>query len=865
MSIHAPKAPPLSKPDGAPQGLPASLPKNWWARRVRVSALQRKVAYLALKAQWKWNEVENICQRLSEEWQQPPLIALLLPSTAGGSAWQALESLSEKVVIEGFAETTYCGADVCLWVLRWACENTRTDPPAITLEIFASYVTAAMAKFHPRDSGPFLWPLHDKDIASAIAMCEYVGGDAPWWRKVLWGLRIVQPPGGTVLEECILDHYGREVGYVFAWANLFTRSLWVLTILCLFFYICGARAQLGGFQGVLWYVMQFCILCWAICLNALAGSRKSVLRSGGGGGFTNFRAQNNRTNEVRTNESSLPPGSGRRSRSERQAQEDKPTMQGAKTTALDALQRESWVTTGERPVVTANTHTWQDRRSSAKDALCPSRLMEGVEEVPQNRRREAAEKLQRALLKAKFLGWETKQLKVRRLNPDYSECRRPKVWAIFAFLVTVAAMVLFLLAAVLILFFFLNLKSHLIYVWGDCLRQGCNNPVQVHGMKGFFADISADIGLALVFVVLLGEVCKVLALHLAKLWNFKYMRQRQYLQAMLSLGIEVLAKVGVFSLIAFVFLPGWTSDSGKDVLPDVREVCSGYVDYQICNWMSNCSEDDPFCCAGSLLCAKDLLRFEQRRDLFYLWLFGPFIVCPFVDMIPAVLAPLIAKRLSRWAEYEGTQASKQGLCGACFRCFSWFCCCCCGKPLSRLLGLIFVLDAEVTGLRYLCRGQTFGTTELDMSDVEDNDCCERCIDGPFEQVVLREFDALDELKDLKLNFLFVVLFAPVLPWAIIPTLLARVMEVRLKITKLFLVRRRSFPRDAHLIHSTQETFTAIVTAFTVFWYLGLSLVTFNNQLHTWNLPELLLTWLGSGLLGLMLVSLVVRLLRRRLE
>ncbi|CAK9094097.1 unnamed protein product [Durusdinium trenchii] len=194
-------------------------------------------------------EVENICQRLSEEWQQPPLIALLLPSTAGGSAWQALESLSEKVVIEGFAETTYCGADVCLWVLRWACENTRTDPPAITLEIFASYVTAAMAKFHPRDSGPFLWPLHDKDIASAIAMCEYVGGDAPWWRKVLWGLRIVQPPGGTVLEECILDHYGREVGYVFAWANLFTRSLWVLTILCLFFYICGARAQLGGVPG----------------------------------------------------------------------------------------------------------------------------------------------------------------------------------------------------------------------------------------------------------------------------------------------------------------------------------------------------------------------------------------------------------------------------------------------------------------------------------------------------------------------------------------------------------------------------------------------------------------------------------------
>lgn len=132
--------------------------------------------------------------------------------------------------------------------------EVRSDPPAIALEVFASHVSQVMATFHRPASGPFLWPLHDKDIASAIGMCEYVGGDAPWWRRLLWGLRIVQPPTGTVLEECILDHYGREarafgeiptafrpfaellgrfrlligqVGYVFAWANLFTRSLWV--------------------------------------------------------------------------------------------------------------------------------------------------------------------------------------------------------------------------------------------------------------------------------------------------------------------------------------------------------------------------------------------------------------------------------------------------------------------------------------------------------------------------------------------------------------------------------------------------------------------------------------------------------------
>ena len=42
-----------------------------------------------------------------------------------------------------------------------------------------------------------------------------------------------------------------QVSYVFAWANVFTRFLWVLTTVCFVFHLCGARAQLGGFQGVL--------------------------------------------------------------------------------------------------------------------------------------------------------------------------------------------------------------------------------------------------------------------------------------------------------------------------------------------------------------------------------------------------------------------------------------------------------------------------------------------------------------------------------------------------------------------------------------------------------------------------------------
>ena len=50
------------------------------------------------------------------------------------------------------------------------------------------------------------------------------------WRKVAWALRLVPPEHGSVLERCLLEHYGRETGYVFAWANLFTRGMWCLAL-----------------------------------------------------------------------------------------------------------------------------------------------------------------------------------------------------------------------------------------------------------------------------------------------------------------------------------------------------------------------------------------------------------------------------------------------------------------------------------------------------------------------------------------------------------------------------------------------------------------------------------------------------------
>ena len=44
-------------------------------------------------------KVEKICQRLTEEWKQPPLLALLLPTAASDEALTALDALSDRGVL----------------------------------------------------------------------------------------------------------------------------------------------------------------------------------------------------------------------------------------------------------------------------------------------------------------------------------------------------------------------------------------------------------------------------------------------------------------------------------------------------------------------------------------------------------------------------------------------------------------------------------------------------------------------------------------------------------------------------------------------------------------------------------------------
>lgn len=219
-----------------------------------------------------------------------------------------------------------------------------------------------------------------------------------------------------------------------------------------------------------------------------------------------------------------------------------------------------------------------------------------------------------------------------------------------------------------------------------------------------------------------------------------------------------------------------------------------------------------------------------------------------MEVIPALLAPLLADHLAFRAD-----AGAESRAGRC-------CCAACGW-LARLLAIIFVLDGEVTGLRYVCRGKTFReTTPWALSDGEGG---VENFQGALEQIVLREFDATDEIKELKLNFLFVLLFAPLQPLLVLPSLLARLLEVRTKLQKVFLVRRRNVPRDARLVHGPQEIFNVLALQSAVFWHLGLALMSYNDALPSYSLPRLFGAWFGSGIALALLIFLVYREADRR--
>jgi len=130
------------------------------------------------------------------------------------------------------------------------------------------------------------------------------------------------------------------------------------------------------------------------------------------------------------------------------------------------------------------------------------------------------------------------------------------------------------------------------------------------------------------------------------------------------------------------------------------------------------------------------------------------------------------------------------------------------------------------------------------------------------QVARKEFEPFAELLELKMNFLFVLFFAPIMPFGLLPTLIARILEVRFKSTKLFFVRRRCWPSPAEILHTTQRTFSECAVALAVAWHVGLVLVTYNRDVASLGAGRIIGIWLGAAAGANLLLAALSFLLRR---
>ena len=506
-------------------------------------------------------EVAEVHQFLVESQQKLkrlPRVALLLDREHDLEATKLFERLSEEgLAVEGTAHTLYLRCERSLWLLNWQRE---TKTPATHLTEFVARIGQETAALRPLE-GPWLWPLSDQSVTSTISLSELYDPTARWWRKLLWALRLLPPENGAILERCILEHYGRETGYVFAYGNLFTRALWAISLPALIFGIAGVRPQSYGLDSLAWYVMQVLTVLWGTVLAIFGSSRQSVLRSGTGLKRSLVAP-------------SVPP-------------------------EPDA------VVVPQEPVAAEEGNgTFQARM----------RKMKEMSEVLKDPEKMASLVSSCKLLEPDQHDGEESDHYDFRANPEYREEKSRAKRLLLAFAITALVLGLFLTLAAWVLMSALQLKSFLIFEWGECIQLRCDNAVQKHGFPALLADIGVDILLALVFMVGLGEACKALSYQLARVWNFRLMRTRYSFQSLTSLIIEVLGKVGVFVILGFIFLPSWSEESlnGSDRLPS--EICPGSFDYDLCRAVSGCNTT--YCCSGTLSCARQMLPFSLRRGLF---------------------------------------------------------------------------------------------------------------------------------------------------------------------------------------------------------------------------------------------------------
>jgi hypothetical protein len=88
--------------------------------------------------------------------------------------------------------------------------------------------------------------------------------------------------------------------------------------------------------------------------------------------------------------------------------------------------------------------------------------------------------------------------------------------------------------------------------------------------------------------------------------------------------------------------------------------------------------------------------------------------------------------------------------------------------------------------------------------------------------------------ELKLYFVWVILFVPIMPMGIFTMLVARLVESHTDLGKLLFARRRIFPQRDEVARNSQIALGWCAISIGVAWSLALSFLTYNNEIWKWS-------------------------------
>eukprot|EP00929_Paragymnodinium_shiwhaense_P122838 TRINITY_DN9600_c0_g1_i1.p1 TRINITY_DN9600_c0_g1~~TRINITY_DN9600_c0_g1_i1.p1 ORF type:complete len:830 (-),score=194.65 TRINITY_DN9600_c0_g1_i1:146-2635(-) len=389
-------------------------------------------------------------------------------------------------------------------------------------------------------------------------------------------------------------------------------------------------------------------------------------------------------------------------------------------------------------------------------------------------------------------------------------------------------MAIFICIACLVLISMTMLVLHVIYIWGDCLHlhtsadEPCRDAQRKWGILGWAVEVGCDVLLAIIFEILM-SVGSSLSDWLAASINFKLQSNQMLFKQMLELVLCTAERIGFVGSLAYLFSPQWEPPSlllleGKI---DLNEKCDNFL----------FGEDD-------FRCYQLRLPPDVRRWLFTKLIKGPFVVAPIVGIIVKFLVPSLVRKLATLSRKMERRRGCSKLCSP-FRC------------VLRLLAIIFTYDAgAVDGVPYLCKGWPFSDLPKELPD-DARETLQRAID----QSVLKQFEVEDELMELEMNFLWVTFFVPIMPFGVVATLFTKLAEVNTDLGKLLFVRRRPEPVSDFVMRRETNMFMACVAAANIGWSVGLSVITFNDDLWTYDpLVKAVIFW---GVVGWIVVSVLI--------